>query len=101
VYGDAVAGRRVSGRVQAASVPKDATTRPWPLRRTDIDVVGHVTTRPFGGRDRGCRRSVHSVALTHHGPVENGHAVSLATKPGRMWLVVGEKVRVSAEFSPN
>ena len=102
VYGDAVAGRRVSGRVQAASVPKDATTRPWPLRRTDIDVVGHVNNAAvWAAVTEVVVGPVHSVALTHHGPVENGHAVSLATKPGRMWLVVGEKVRVSAEFSPN
>ena len=58
VYGDAVAGRRVSGRVQAASVPK---------RRDDTAVAaapdGHRRRRSceqrgrLGGRDRGCRRS--------------------------------------------
>ena len=42
VYGDAVAGRRVSGRVPAAPVPADARTQPWPVRRVDLDVVGHV-----------------------------------------------------------
>jgi acyl-ACP thioesterase len=101
VYGDALAGRRVSGRVPAAPVPADATTRPWPIRRADLDVVGHVNNAAvWAAVTEVLRGPVATAALTHHGPVEGGHALTLATKPGRLWLIADLGVRVSAEFSP-
>ena len=41
-YGEASAGRKVPGRVAGAEVPAGADRRPWPLRRVDLDVAGHV-----------------------------------------------------------
>ena len=40
-----------------------------------------------------------SAALTHHGSVDAGQTVTLASQPGRMALVVESDVRVSAEYS--
>ncbi len=42
LYGEAAGGRRVSGRLRLAAPSPEATTRPWPLRVTDFDVLGHV-----------------------------------------------------------
>ena len=42
---------------------------------------------------------VASAALTHHGPLENGHTVTLLTGPGRMCLMTDDEVRASAEWS--
>jgi len=101
VFGEAVAGRRVSGRVQAAPVPVDATRRPWTVRRADLDIVGHVNNAAvWAAVTEVVGAPVRSAALTHHGPVEDGHTVTLATRPGRMWLIADEQVMVSAEFSP-
>ena len=100
VYGEAVAGRRVPGRVHGAPVPADATTRPWPIRLADLDVVGHVNNAAvWAAVAEVVGGPVTSAALTHHGPVEHGHAVTLATKPGRMWLTADAEVKASAEFS--
>ena len=60
VYGEAVAPRRVSGRVPATPVPADATTQPWPVRHADLDVVGHVNNAAvwaggYRGRERARR----------------------------------------------
>ena len=42
-YDEAAAGRTVSARLQHDSEPPPgATTRPWPLRATDYDLLGHV-----------------------------------------------------------
>lgn len=101
VYGGAVAGRRVSGRVPSAPVPADATTQPWPVRRADLDVVGHVNNAAlWAALTEIVRGPVASAALTHHGPVDDGQALTLATKPGRLWLIADSEVRVSAEFKP-
>ena len=95
VYGEAVAGRKVSGRVPAAPpVPAEARVHPWPIRRTDLDVVGHVNNAAvWAALTEVVGESVASAALTHHGPVESGQAVTLATAPGRMWLVADGEVR--------
>ena len=100
VYGEAAAGRKVPGRVPAAAMLTGATGQPWPIRRADLDVVGHVNnaavwaavTEVAGG-------PVTSAALTHHGPLESGHAVTLLAAPGRVCLVTDGEVRVSAEFA--
>ena len=103
VYGEAAGGRRASGRVPVApslTGMAGVTGRPWPIRRADLDIVGHVNnaavwaavTEVAGG-------PVASAALTHHGPLENGHTVTLLTGPGRMCLMTDDEVRASAEWS--
>lgn len=100
VYGEAAGGRRASGRVPVAPSLTGMTGQPWPTRRADLDILGHVNnaavwaavTEVAGG-------PVASAGLTHHGPLENGHAVTLLTGPGRMCLVTDGEVRASAEWS--
>jgi acyl-ACP thioesterase len=100
VYGQATAGRRVSGRVPAAPAHTHATTRPWPIRRADLDVAGHVNNAAvWAAVAEVAVGTVASAALTHHGPLEEGHAVTLVAEPGAMWLMTGAEVKVSAEFT--
>lgn len=42
VYAGAAAGRVVSTRLTLPAPPDGASTRPWPLRATDVDLHGHV-----------------------------------------------------------
>ena len=105
VYGEAAGGRRVSGRVAPAPTPTDATTRPWSVRRADLDVIGHVNNAAvWEAVTEVALDPVESAVVTHHAPVEGCHAVMLRTKPGRMWLTAdvgagaGAEVMVSAEF---
>lgn len=100
VYGDAIRDRRVAGRVPAPVVAPDAATRPWPLRRADLDIVGHVNNAAVWQAVTEIVESpVSWVSVIHHGPVESGHDVKLASAPGLLWLLVDGVVQVSAEFS--
>jgi acyl-ACP thioesterase len=100
VYGDAAAGRRVSGRVPAAPVLTAATTRPWAIRRADLDVVGHVNNAAvWQAVTEVAVGPVASAALTHHGPLEDTDATTLLTEPGHLWLVADDEVKVSAQFT--
>jgi acyl-ACP thioesterase len=100
VYGEAVQGRKVSGRVTAPVVAEGAVLRPWPLRRADLDIVGHVNNAAvWQAVTEVVNTPVSRVVVTHHGPVESGHDVTLASAPGALWLLVDGKVEVSAEFS--
>ena len=99
VYGDAVAGRKVSGRVGTPLVSEGATSRTWPLRRADLDIVGHVNNAAvWQAVTEVVDGPVVEVVVTHHGPVESGHEVTLANAPGSLWLLVDGVVRVSASF---
>jgi acyl-ACP thioesterase len=100
IYGEASAGRRVTGRVAVPAVPVTAARRPWPLRRVDLDVAGHVNNAAsWTALVEVADAPVASAALTHHGPVEWGVETTLATAPGRLWLLDGDTVQVSGEFT--
>jgi acyl-ACP thioesterase len=48
LYGPAAAGRTVGSKlVLAPSPPPGAQRRPWPLRATDFDVLGHVNNAAY------------------------------------------------------
>jgi acyl-ACP thioesterase len=99
-YGDAIRNRKVSGRVSKPVVSPEATMRPWPLRRADLDVVGHVNNAAvWQAVTEVVTTPVSTVTVVHHGPVESGHDVTLASAPGLLWLLVDGVVQVSAEFS--
>lgn len=98
-YGEAAGGRRVSGRVEPPDVPTTADLRTWPLRRVDLDVAGHVNNAAsWTALVEVAEGPVASAVLTHHHPVEWGTEVTLATDPGCLWLLDGDRVLVSARY---
>ena len=100
VYGEAAAGRRVSGRVPGAPKLTDGSARPWPIRRADLDIIGHVNNAAvWEAVTEVVEGGVTSASLTHHGPVESDRPVTLVTAPGQMCLMTDGTVRVSAEFA--
>jgi acyl-ACP thioesterase len=97
IFGEALKGRRVSGRVPVTAPPEGAPRRAWPLRRADLDVIGHVNNAAvWQAVAEVFDAPVASVDVIHHGPVEEGHAVELVTGPNAMWLLVDGEVRVAA-----
>jgi acyl-ACP thioesterase len=100
VYGEAANGRRVSGRIPPAAVAESAVLRPWPLRRSDLDVVGHVNNAALWyALSEVASARLTSASITHYGAVEGTDAVTLASDHEHLWLVVEGDVRVSGEFS--
>ena len=108
VYGESAGGRRVSSRVQLPPPPENIGTRPWPIRRVDIDPLRHVNnavhwaiveeTLPEGSR-RG-RGEIEYLA-----PIEPDAALMLATSSGdcgeqSSWLLDGDIVLTAARWSP-
>lgn len=50
LYGAAAGGRTVASRLELPARPPEGAgveTRPWPLRRTDFDVLGHVNNAAY------------------------------------------------------
>ncbi len=97
IFGEAMGGRRVTGRVPVSSPSAAATQRPWPLRRADLDVIGHVNNAAvWQAVAEVFDAPVSAVDVIHHGPVEEGHEVQLAVEGLEMWLLVDGEVRVAA-----
>ncbi len=97
-YGEG-ARRRIPGRIDQSEPGPDAVRRPWPLRRTDLDVVGHVNNAalwsPLVDVDP---EPVRFGSVSYHGPVEFGDEVTLVSDRDRWWLTVDQLVRVAGEF---
>ena len=101
VYGESVRERKVSGRVPRAQVSDGALRQPWPLRRADLDIVGHVNNAAvWQAVTEVVAAPVSQVSVIHHAPIESGHDVTLLHSPGAMWLEVDGTVAVSATYSP-
>jgi len=82
LYAAAAGGRRASTRLDLPGPPAEATRRPWPLRVTDVDLMGHVNNAAYWAaieqalpRDRGAR----SAVLEYRDPLDLGDDVALAT----------------------
>ncbi|HVC66452.1 MAG TPA: acyl-ACP thioesterase domain-containing protein [Acidimicrobiales bacterium] len=100
-YGEASTGRKAPGRVAVPAVASDAERRPWPLRRVDLDVAGHVNNAAsWTALVEVAAGPVAAAVLTHHRPLEWGAPVTLATAQGRVWLLNGDDIRVAGEFIP-
>lgn len=100
VYGEAARARRVSSRVGVPPMSEGATRRPWPTRRSDLDLVGHVNNAAaWEVVTEVAPVAPGAATVVHHGSLELGDEVVLVEGEGVAWLVVGEAVRVSATYA--
>jgi len=104
LWGATAEGRRVSARLRHARPPAAAPRRSWPLRATDLDVVGHVNNAAYWAAiedelaRRGRPRVLHAEIEFRTG-LDLADAVDLAladTDDGfAAWLCVDGDVRAS------
>lgn len=108
VYGATAGGRRVPVRLRNPAPAPEAERRPWPLRSTDLDGLGHVnnaaTWEPV--EDELARLGVVPAAafLEHGAGIGPADRVELASAPVgatvAVWLLVGDEVRASVVVVP-
>jgi acyl-ACP thioesterase len=99
IYGASAEGRRPSTRFTLPN-PSVRGGRPWPLRRTDEDRLGHVNNAAFwapleeawASRLDGALR----IVLEYRKPIDVGEHVLLLPAGDAAWLVVGDDVRAAA-----
>lgn len=109
-YGEAAAGRTVSARLRHDGPPdddSDVERRPWVLRSTDLDKLGHVNNAATWAavEDELARLKVRAggfAEIEYPDALQLGDEVELRsihdaeTGVLHLWLVVEEKVRASA-----
>jgi acyl-ACP thioesterase len=106
-YAEAAGGRIASTRLLLQAPPEDAPRMAWPLRVTDVDVLGHVNNAAYWsavehqlqGRDPDLRALVRA-RLDYRHPLDLGEDVELVEwiENGRFDLafVVGDVVKAVA-----
>jgi acyl-ACP thioesterase len=103
-YGAAALGRTVTARLRLPAVADGADARPWAVRSTDLDVLGHVNNAATwqAVEDEAERRGIVPVRaeLEYGGALEPGEDVVLRSTfdGGRLhlWLCVDDEVRAAA-----
>jgi acyl-ACP thioesterase len=108
VWGATADGRTISARLRHPAPPSGAARRPWPLRVTDIDVVGHVNNTAYWPaiEDEIARRGglrVRHAEIEFRSGLDLFDPVDLVVAgtenhadPGfAAWLCVGDGVRAS------
>ena len=96
IYGVAATGRRVSSRLSHRRPPNGASSRPWPLRHSDFDMLDHVNNARYweAVEDELAARLPGAVAVAaeveFRGAVERDDTVDLISELGVSELGVSE-----------
>ena len=109
VFGRSAGDRTVGVRLRLPGPPPDASVRPWPLRFTDYDVLGHVNNAAAWSAveevlaDRRHLRAPLRAEVEFRSAIEARPAVELRIADDRaggqgtsLWLTDGDTVFVSA-----
>ena len=101
VYAPSADGRRASTRLELPEPQLDAPRAPWPLRRTDIDQLGHVNNAAYWAavEERLAPTGSLRAELEYRRPVDLDDTVELALSPGGLAFLVGGELRASARVS--
>jgi acyl-ACP thioesterase len=109
LYGEAAGGRTVSGRLRLPAPGPDASARPWPLRVTDFDVLGHVNNAAHWEpvEDELARVApgarIAGAELEHKAAVEPGEELTVRSTPSddalAVWMTSGDQVRTAARVT--
>jgi len=111
LYGEAAAGRRVKARLVHPDPPAGLPDRPWPLRFTDFDVLGHVNNAAYWEAveealsSRRDLRAPLRAEVEHRAAVERGATVEVRTADGAdgrldLWLLADGAVVTTARVVP-
>jgi acyl-ACP thioesterase len=99
-YAEASGGRTVSSRlVLPAAPPPDASRRPWPLRSTDFDVLGHVNNSVYWGIVEDDPVASGRAALEYRLAIEPGASVELVSSGSDSWLVSDAGIHAVARIT--
>ncbi len=107
VYGESAAGRKVRANLVADPEPPPGPARSYPLRATDVDVMGHVNNAIYWGMlDEVLRQKLQPdevpvrFNLEHHQPIDPGAAVELSHRDQQLWISAAGSVAAVATWNP-
>jgi acyl-ACP thioesterase len=109
LYGTAANGRKISSRLRLPPPPSDGARRDWAMRRTDLDVLGHVNNAiawaavedELARGTRSTRARIRGAEMEYRAPLDAGDECELVSAPTpdgmACWLVADGDVRAAAK----
>lgn len=107
LYGPAAGGRTVPSKLELPGPVGGESRRPWPLRRTDLDVLGHVNNAAYWAAveevaDPAVLAGPFEATVEFARAIEPGAAVDLLVgDAGRTWFEVDGRVHAGALLTPS
>jgi acyl-ACP thioesterase len=108
-YGEAAGDRRVSGRLRLPPPTDGLAARPWPVRATDFDLLGHMNNAAYWEAVEDELTSAVpdqvpvGAELEHRAAIEPGERVevrsSTADEGFSLWLTVQGQLRAAAHVN--
>jgi acyl-ACP thioesterase len=108
-YGEAAGGRRVSGRLRLPPPADGLVSRPWPVRATDFDLLGHMNNAAYweAVEDELTSAVPDQVPvraeLEHRAAIEPDERVELRSSTAdegfSLWLTVQGQLRAAAHVN--
>jgi acyl-ACP thioesterase len=96
IFGPSAEGRGVPTRFTLPAVPQGPASA-WPVRRTDIDRLGHVNNATYWQAvEEVWRGSVKRATVEYRKPIDYGEDVNLTRADDRLWLTVDGETRAAA-----
>jgi acyl-ACP thioesterase len=95
VYAASAEGRGVSTRL-ALRGPLDGAVRQWPLRATDVDLLGHVNNAVYWSAVEETLWPLEHAVLEYRKPIDLGDHVELRAGGGGLAFVVAGELRAAA-----
>lgn len=97
-YGEAIGDRTVGARLTHEGPPADAAAVPWVVRRTDLDVLGHVNNAVYWAvlEEHLVLHAPLRAAVEYRGGVDLGQSTEVLRHGGRLWILVDGAVAASA-----
>ena len=96
-YEEAAAGRTVSSRLTLPAPDERATERrPWPLRPTDFDVLGHVNNSVYWAMVEDEPLADGTAEMEYRSAIDPGTSVELVSSGRDRWLVSDAGVHAAA-----
>jgi acyl-ACP thioesterase len=96
VFGPSADGHGVATRFTLPTPPVSAG-EPWPLRRTDEDLLGHVNNAVYWvPLEEAFGAELRHAVLEYRKPLDVDEPAELVTTTDALWVVVGGDVRAAA-----
>ena len=92
VYGESAGDRRVRTGRSHAEPPENATSRPWPIRRADLDLAGHVNNAAYW-------QALEEEELEAPLEIEVEHRAACALEPARLVTHAADRWIVRADWT--
>jgi acyl-ACP thioesterase len=99
-YGEAAGGRTVNARLSQGSPRDGRERRPWPLRFSDFDLLGHVNNAVYWAIVEECFdvQAPSTVSVEYRGGVDRGQRAELVVEGHELWLLADGAVAASGQI---